>query len=43
MHATCQALQPIHFETSISFTTSWVWRWPGEGVVVAERRLMSSD
>src|SRR5208283_2015172 len=43
MHATWQALQPMHFEMSISLATSGVWRWLGEGVVVAERRVMSRD
>src|SRR5262245_39518974 len=33
----------MHFETSISFATSVVWRADGDGVVVAERRVMSSD
>src|SRR5512137_433565 len=43
MHATWQALQPMHLEMSISLATSGVWRWLGEGVVVAERRMMSRD
>src|SRR3546814_5716048 len=45
MQATWQALQPMHWLTSISLAT-----WPvcapracGAGVVVAERRTMSSD
>src|SRR5262245_51731492 len=43
MHATWQALQPMHFDSSMSFATSAVWRTPGEGVVVPERAAMSSD
>lgn len=43
MHATWQALQPMHLEMSISLATSMVWRWLGESVVVAERRVMSND
>src|SRR5574340_1177300 len=43
MHATWQALQPMHLEMSMSLATSVVWRWPGDGVVVAERRVMSRD
>src|SRR6478752_4201636 len=45
MQATWQALQPMHLETSISLATSVVAsaRALGEGVVVAERRMMSSD
>src|SRR5580765_5413909 len=45
MHATWQALQPMHLVTSISLAT-----WPagaprasGDGRVVAERRTISSD
>src|SRR6266403_4295947 len=45
MHATWQALQPMHFVVSMSLAT-----WPvcaprtsGSGRVVAERRTMSSD
>src|SRR5512143_494032 len=43
MQATWPALQPMHFDTSISLATSAVWRWWGEAVVVAERRVTSSD
>src|SRR6478672_9543322 len=45
MQATWQALQPMHLETSISLATSVVAsaRTFGDGVVVAERRMMSSD
>src|SRR5262249_35391669 len=33
----------MHLETSISFATSVVWRTEGDGVVVEERCLRSSD
>jgi hypothetical protein len=33
----------MHFEMSISFATSSVSRTLGDGLVVAERRVMSSD
>jgi hypothetical protein len=36
-------LQPMHFEISMSFATSSVSRTLGDGIVVAERRVMSSD
>src|SRR5690606_41446912 len=45
MQATWQALQPMHWLTSISLA-SWPVCAPracGAGVVVAERRTMSSD
>src|SRR5574343_664148 len=42
-HATWQALQPIHADTSISLAISTVCRTCVDGVVVAERCLMSSD
>jgi hypothetical protein len=43
MHADWQALQPMQVETSISLATSVVCLTPGAGVVVAERRAISSD
>src|SRR5690606_29834235 len=45
MQAVWQALQPMHLETSISLATSpeCVSRTLGEGVVVAERRLISRE
>src|SRR5437016_3038797 len=43
MHATWQALQPMHLEMSISLATFSVWRTSGDGVVVAERAVISSD
>src|SRR5581483_7656379 len=43
MHALWQALQPMHFEMSISLATLAVSRTPGGGVVVADRCLMSRD
>src|SRR5450830_163940 len=45
MQAVWQALQPMHLETSISLATSpaCAERALGEGVVVAERRLISRD
>src|SRR5262245_56880963 len=43
MQATWQALQPMHFDSSMSFATSVVWRTLGAGVVVPERAVMSSD
>src|SRR6478752_10170459 len=45
MQAVWHALQPMHFDTSISFATVPVTgtRICGEGVVVAETRLISSD
>src|SRR6185369_4132662 len=45
MQATWHALQPMHLDTSINLASSDVApaRAPGEGVVVAERRTMSSD
>ena len=43
MHATWQALQPMQVDTSISLATSVVCLAPGAGVVVAERRAISSD
>src|SRR5262245_33370110 len=43
MHATWQALQPMHLDSSMSLATSSVLRMLGEGVVVAERDWMSSD
>src|SRR5512143_1284736 len=42
MQATWQALQPMHFETSMSFATSSVRRICGAEVVEAERRVTSS-
>jgi hypothetical protein len=33
----------MHLETSMSFATFCVSRTPGDGVVVAERAVMSSD
>src|SRR5512141_2841044 len=42
MQATWQALQPMHFETSMSFATSSVCRIFGAEVVEAERRVTSS-
>src|SRR6266567_2507144 len=43
MHAAWQALQPMHFETSISFATCCSWRTCGDGAVEAELRTMSRD
>src|SRR5512137_486660 len=44
MHATWQALQPMHLEMSISLATgSAAWRTCGAAVVVAERFWISSD
>src|SRR5258708_899688 len=45
MQAVCQALHPMHLETSMSLATSplCVSRALGAGVVVAERRLISRD
>src|SRR5512137_963339 len=44
MHATWQALQPMHLEMSISLATgSAAWRTWGAEVVVAERFWISSD
>src|SRR5215467_806538 len=43
LQATWQALQPMHFERSMSLETSTVSRADGGGVVVAERCLRSSD
>src|SRR5512139_4219802 len=43
MHATWQALQPMHLEMSMSLATCTGLRAPGGCVVVAERALMSSD
>src|SRR5215510_14221017 len=43
MHATWHALQPMHFDSSMSFATSAVCRTPGDGVVVPERAVMSRD
>ena len=45
MHAVWHALQPMHFDTSISFATLPVTgsRTVGGGIVVAETRLISSD
>src|SRR3984885_9226843 len=45
MHATWQALQPMHLLVSMSLATVPVydWRTCGSGVVVAERRAMSRD
>src|SRR2546423_9588414 len=45
MHATWQALQPMHLVVSISLATVPVYasRTPGGAVVVAERRTMSRD
>ena len=45
MQAVWQALQPMHLETSISLATSppCASRTLGDGVVVAERRLISND
>ena len=43
MHATWQALQPMHEVTSMSLATSGWWRAIGEAVVVAERSEMSRD
>ena len=34
MHATWQALQPMHFDSSISFATFGLSRTLGDGVVV---------
>src|SRR4029077_5322233 len=45
MHATWQALQPMHLVVSMSLATVPVYapRTSGEGVVVSERRMMSRD
>src|SRR5512140_2678474 len=45
MHAAWQALQPMHFETSMSFATSGIAseRTLGAAEVEAERRVTSSD
>src|SRR5947208_1218002 len=45
MHATWQALQPMHLVTSMSLATSPVCapRASGAWIVVAERRTMSRD
>src|SRR5256886_10735464 len=45
MHATWQALQPMHLVVSMSLATVPVYasRTPGGAVVVAERRTMSRD
>src|SRR5262245_29606196 len=43
MHATWQALQPMHFDSSISFATSTLSRTLGAGVVWPERAVTSSD
>src|SRR5215468_11075420 len=43
LHATWHALQPMHFEMSMSLATSTVLRIEGGGVVVAERCLRSRD
>jgi hypothetical protein len=43
MQATWQALQPMHFEMSMSFATSSVSLICGGVAVEAERRVMSSD
>src|SRR5206468_12803517 len=45
MQAVWQALQPMHFETSISLATEPVTglRAVGGGVVVADTRLISKD
>jgi hypothetical protein len=43
MQATWQALQPMHFETSMSFATSSVCLTFGGVEVEAERRVTSSD
>jgi homoserine acetyltransferase len=43
MQAAWQALQPMQVDTSISLATSVVCRTLGAGVVVAERRAISSD
>jgi hypothetical protein len=43
MHAAWQALQPMHFETSMSFATGTVCRTFGADVVEAERLFTSSD
>src|ERR1700722_9048280 len=46
MHATWQALQPMHLVVSMSLATpppAGAWRISGERVVVAERRTMSRD
>src|SRR5574341_1436387 len=43
MQAIWQALQPMHFETSMSFATLVVSRTPGAGEVEAERRVTSRD
>jgi hypothetical protein len=41
-HADWQALQPIHFDVSISFTTSTPRLGCGVAVTVAERRMTSN-
>ena len=43
MHALWHALQPMHLEMSMSFATGICSRTSGGCVVVAERRLISSD
>src|SRR5262245_46170255 len=43
MHATWQALQPMHFDSSISFATSAVSRTLGGGVVCPDRATTSWD
>src|SRR5215470_5596129 len=42
MQADWQALQPMHFETSISLATGVSWRSGGGRSLVAERRIMSA-
>jgi len=41
-HADWQALQPMHFDVSISFTTSTPRLGSGVVVTVAERRMTSN-
>ena len=41
MHATWQALQPMHLDSSISLASCGVLRTEGLGVVVAERAVTS--
>src|SRR5262245_17613236 len=43
MHATWQALQPMHFDSSISFATCVLSRTLGAGVVCPDRAVISSD
>src|SRR5262245_46867667 len=43
MHATWQALQPMHLDSSMSLATCGTWRTEGVAVVVAERATTSWD